>query len=224
MAYTNPDKITPFFAGQQLSARKLEALRYAATGTSRLQVTQGVGGPDGFTTDGMFHQDEDLIDAINENPTTIPPFSMFTLKKDTAVSSGIINAPYISADIDNEGLIYYTNGRRGLPQNTPFPCRNITSTYPSRIKYDNENIPVLGEECGPANDGTGRVTSEGFGFVCITLPDTENQTTWIQEIGAGLIGASWIGVIDQVSVPPCGLTPFVAYELTTPNPSDPTGY
>ena len=222
--FRNPTKIQPFVEGQTLSAQKLEALRTGATGTSRVSPSSGLTTPDGVISD--YREEEDLFKhiCINENPTTIPSWSMFTLKKDTAVDSGEVNHPYISADIDNPGLIYFTNGQRPIPQGVPFPCRNITSTYPTRIKYDTLDIPILGEECGPTNDGTGKVRAQGVGFVCLTLPDTVNETTWIQELGNGLGGTSWIGVIDQVSVPPCSLTPFVAFELNTPNSGDPTGY
>ena len=198
--------VSPFRKGEVLTAEKLDILREVLEGHSRSRLTNAIRKPEGVISNNRTVISNIPIAFIN-GENALPSYSIFTLDKSITETSGGRSEPWLKVDVDNSGLTYYTNEDRGIGPNGPFYARNISNIWPALLRYDDEGVtPNLGEECGPTNDGTGRIKGDGQGFVCIQVPDTTNKLVWVQALG-GASSALRIGVL-QDHVAPCA-TEFV---------------
>lgn len=179
---TSINDIAPFRSGEMLSAEKLEAIRRAILAGTSGNVSRGVRSNSGITFDNRERESVVNIPFRNNTGSVVPGFSIFTLDKATDLDSGQASEPYLDVEVDSAGLTYYTNEHMPAPQGSCFYGRNISTVYPAKIRFTG-TPPLLGEECGPANDGTGTIKADGQGFVCIQTPDTNNMLVWVQALG-----------------------------------------
>jgi hypothetical protein len=213
MIKDNQYNLLPFRAGDPVSAGKLNVLLEALKNQSKYTTKSGVQGTGGTTSNYRNHFTTRPLKFRNNAGTALLPNSIFTVDKSvsTSISGGMTSHPHLVADKVNIGLTYYTNDGHGVGPSSPFQARNISSVWPARIRYTGA-APVLGEECGPAFDGTGAISNDGRGFVCVQHPDTTNQVVWVQAIGGGALALHVGKILDNVSH--CSTVQFQPWKRT----------
>jgi len=105
------------------------------------------------------------------------PWSIVQIQKEPATPIGFVEPLYQKVLEYDDADVYFTNGDVKVIAGGTFSATKV-GVYHTRVRYDNTNIPKVGQACGP-NSGTGLVSAAGKGLLCLSKPDPSGKYIYV---------------------------------------------